>query len=117
MKNNYVGGYQMMDIILFITKSGVTGSQPADIVAIKNNIATLIECKNLDNKSGKFPLSRIESNQWLAYKKLKECHNSNMVLSILWDNKIYFVNFDLLQFFNKSIDLKTLEPNIKNWSE
>ena len=117
MKKNYVGIYQMMDIILFITKNGVTGSQPVDIVAIKNNIATLIECKNLENTSGKFPLSRIESNQWLAYKKLKECHNSNMTLAIYWNNNIYFVNFDLLQFFNKSIDLKTLEPNIKNWSE
>lgn len=117
MKKIYVGIYQMMDIMLFIMKSGVTGSQPADIVAIKNNIATLIECKNLDNKSGKFPLSRIESNQWLAYKKLKECHNSNMALAIYWNDNVYFVNFDLLQFFNKSIDLKTLEPNIKNWSE
>lgn len=96
---------------------GIVGSQPCDIVAIKNNIATLIECKNLENQSGKFPLSRIESNQWLAYKKLKECHNSNMALAIYWDDNVYFVNFDLLQFFNKSIDLKTLEPNIKNWSE
>ena len=98
-------------------KNGITGSQPCDIVSIKNNIATLIECKNLENKTGLFNLNRIEQNQWLAYDKLKQCHNSNMILAILWNNNVYFINFDLLQFFNKSIDLKLIQPNIKNWEE
>ena len=94
-------------------EKGIEGSQPADIIAIKDNIATLIECKNLENKTGIFNLNRLEANQWLAYKRLKETHNSNMIVAIKWDNNIYFINFDLLQFFNKSIDLKKIEPNIK----
>lgn len=98
---------------IIYNEKGITGSQPCDIIAIKNNIATLIECKNLESKTGIFNLSRIEANQWLAYKKLKECNNSNMVVAISWNKNIYFINFDLLQFFDKSIDLKKIEPNIK----
>lgn len=98
-------------------KNGISGSQPADIIAIKNNIATLIECKNLGNKTGVFNFNRIEANQFLAYKKFKEKNNTNMIIAIKWDNKVYFINFDLLQFFNKSIDLKTIEPNIKKIGE
>ena len=96
-------------------EKGVSGSQPADIVAIKNNIATLIECKHLENKTGIFNLSRLEANQFLAYKKFKEKNNTNMIIAIKWDNKVYFINFDLLQFFDKSIDLKKIEPNIINF--
>lgn len=32
-------------------EKGITGSQPADIIIIKDNIATLIECKNLSSKN------------------------------------------------------------------
>jgi len=113
LKNNFVIISQMMVIMWFITKNGITGSQPCDVIAIKNNIATLIECKNLENKTGVFNLNRLEANQWLAYKRLKETHNSNMIIAIKWNNNIYFINFDLLHFFNKSIDLKKIEPNIE----
>ena len=94
-------------------EKGIAGSQAADIVAIKNNIATLIECKNLENTTGLFNFERLEANQWKAYKKFKEKHNTNMIIAIKWNDKIYFINFDLLQFFDKSIDLKKIEPNIK----
>ena len=35
--------------------------QPADVIAVKNNIAVLIDCKDCENN--RFPLSRIECNQ------------------------------------------------------
>ena len=97
-------------------EKGISGSQPCDVIAIRHNIATLIECKNLENKSGIFNFSRIEANQFLAHKKFAE-HNSNFIIAIFWNNNVYFINFDLLQFFDKSIDLKTIEPNIKNFME
>ena len=96
-------------------KSGISGSQPCDIIAIQNNVATLIECKNLESKSGRFNLNRIEQNQWLAYRKLRQCNSSNMVVAILWNNNVYFINFDLLGYFDKSINLNKIEPNIKDW--
>ncbi len=105
-------GYYVM-----YNEKGITGSQPCDIIAIKNNIATLIECKNLESKSGIFNLNRIEANQIQAYKRLKLTDNSNMVLAICWNDNVYYINFDLLQFFDKSIDLKKIEPNEKGWKE
>lgn len=97
-------------------KSGISGSQPCDIIAIQNNVATLIECKNLESKSGRFDLNRIEQNQWLAYRKLRQCNSSNMVIAILWNNNVYFINFDLLGYFDKNINLNKIEPNIKDWN-
>ena len=43
-----------MDSLLYITKNGATGSQPCDLVAIKNNFARMIECKNLESKNRYF---------------------------------------------------------------
>lgn len=65
-------------------EKSASGSQNGDITAIKNNIAYKIECKNLENSTGRFPLSRIESNQILSYKAFKECGNSNCFLVIKW---------------------------------
>lgn len=97
-------------------EKGVTGSQPTDIVIIKNNIATLIEAKNLDNTTGRFPLNRVEMNQHLAYKKYRSCKNTNFVLAINWNDGVYIIDFGLIQFYKNSIDLKALEPNFR-WEE
>ena len=97
-------------------EKSVSGSQSSDITAIKNNIAFKIECKNLENKSGRFDLDRIEANQSLAYKTYRECGNTNFVVAILWNDNVYFLDFSILQFYDKSIPLSKLQPSIKNWS-
>lgn len=94
-------------------EKGVTGSQPCDIIVIKDNKATMIECKNLEG-TGTFPLSRIESNQLHAYRKFKECGNTKFVLAIQWNNSVYIYDFGLIVLMKdkiKSIDLKGIEPN------
>lgn len=100
------------DYYVIYNEKGITGSQCCDIIAIKDNIATMIECKNLDNKSGKFPLNRIEANQHLAYKHSRECRNNNFILAINWNGDIYFIDFGILQFFDKYIDLSKLDCSI-----
>ena len=105
------------DYYVVYNEKGITGAQPSDLVIIKGNIATMIDCKNLENKTGIFPLSRIEFNQQYAYKRFRECGNSNFILAIKWENKVWFIDFGLLQFFDKSIDLKKIEPNIINFDE
>ena len=97
-------------------EKGVTGSQPCDIVAIRNNLPLMIECKNLTAKNGLFPISRIEQNQLLSYKKFKSCHNSNFILAINWNNEVYLVDFDWLKFYQNSIDLKIMDPEFR-WEE
>lgn len=96
-------------------EKGMSGSQPCDLVAMKDNTPYLIECKNLENKNGLFPVERLEANQRLAYKRFRKCGNTIYDLAILWQNNIYIVNLDLLRFFKKSIDLKTIEPSIKDY--
>lgn len=94
-----------------------SGAQPVDVIAISDDKPYMFECKNLENKNGIFPLSRIESNQLHSYEKFKECGNSNFGLAILWNNNVYIIDFFLLQFFEKSINLKNVEPNIKDWDK
>ena len=74
-----------------------------------------MEAKNLENKSGIFNLDRIEMNQILAYNRFRECKNTNFTLAIKWKNSIWLIDFGILQFYNKSIDLKQIEPNIKEF--
>ena len=98
-------------------EKSASGSQNGDITAIKDNIAYKIECKNLENSTGRFPLSRIEANQTLSYEAFKECSNSNFILAIRWGDNVYFIDFGLVQFYDKSIPLKDLDPTITNWNK
>lgn len=94
-----------------VAGSNHTGSQPFDIIAIKNDVPYCIDCKTLSNKSGTFNLNRIEENQRLSFKKYKKCGNRYFYLAILWNNNIYNVWIDDIDFNKKSINVKdhTLE--------
>ena len=47
--------------------------QPADVIAVKNSHAYLIDCKVCSSNG--FPLSRVEENQDLAMQLWKYCGN------------------------------------------
>lgn len=47
--------------------------QPADVIAVRNKVAYLIDCKDCSAKS--FDLRRIEYNQILAMQLWEECGN------------------------------------------
>lgn len=49
------------------------GSQPFDIIAGKNNILSAFDCKTLDGN--RFPLSRVEDNQRMAFQLLNKKGN------------------------------------------
>lgn len=55
-------------------------------------------------------------NQHLAYKKFRACNNTNFVLAIKWNEKVYFIDFGLIQFYNKSIDLKKIDSDYR-WED
>lgn len=96
----------------YIEGTAHIGSQPCDIVAIKRDFPHLYDCKTLNNKNGLFPISRIEENQRLAYEKVRTCRNPQTIfaLAILWNNDLYIVDFDDIDFDKKSIDLKKQGP-------
>lgn len=101
----------------FIEGAAHIGSQPCDIIAIKRDFPELYDCKTLNNKSGLFPISRIEENQRLAYERIRECRNPETIfsLAILWNNNLYYVDFDDIDFNKKSIDLKEISPHKKGF--
>ena len=69
--------------------------QPADVIAVKNNIAVLIDCKVC--ATDRFNLSRIEGNQEGAMTLWKARGNAYCYFAMkLTNGSIYMVHFDEL---------------------
>lgn len=51
-----------------------SAGQPADVIAVKNKVAYLIDCKVCSTDKG-FDLRRVEDNQELAMEMWEECGN------------------------------------------
>lgn len=67
--------------------------QPADVLAVKNNISVLIDCKVCQNN--RFPLSRIEGNQEGAMTLWEARGNEFCYFAMKLNNdQIYMVSFD-----------------------
>ena len=109
------------DFAIALTESGYwvhlvagashTGSQPCDLIAIRTGETYLIDCKTLENKTGAFPLNRIEENQRLAFEKYVKCKNNpeSFLLAILWNNSVYMVPFKRIDFTKKSYKIQDYE--------
>lgn len=91
--------------ITMLTPKNYIGSQPADLIAVKENRACLIDCKTCNNYL--FPLSRIEQNQIEASKKYFKCGNTEYCIAIKYKQDIYVIPIDTIDFTQKSIDLRT----------
>ena len=85
--------------------------QPADIIAVRNKVAHLIDAKVCSNNE--FPLSRIEENQDLAMELWKDCGNG-----IGWfalkiresDNQIYMIShYTMVAYRNQQKSLSAKE--------
>ena len=90
--------------VAFQTPRQNIGSQPCDLIAIKDDKPILIDCKTCNTHL--FPIKRIENNQRLAFKKYMECGNTTFILAIKYDNKIYEINLRDIDFSQKSIELE-----------
>lgn len=86
--------------VLQQNKSG----QPADIIAVRGNYHTLIDCKVISDGAN-FPFSRIEENQKLAMKLFEERGRHNCYFAIRYpDGSIRMlsrVNVGILQAHGK----------------
>ena len=89
--------------VTFLTPKQNIGSQPCDLIAIKNNKPILVDCKTCDTHL--FPISRIEENQRQAYKRYMKCGNTKFILAIKYNNRIYEIDMRKIDFSQKSIDL------------
>lgn len=71
-----------------------TGSQPFDIIAVKNNIPIAIDCKTCEADT--FNISRLEDNQIMAFGKWLACGNEYAVIFIKHKGRIYFIPYDAI---------------------
>lgn len=69
-----------------------SAGQPADVLAVRNGKAYLIDCK-VCSTNGNFSLSRIEENQSLSMQLWEECGNEEGWFAILLpEGQIYMVS-------------------------
>ena len=80
--------------------------QPADIIAVKNNVAVLIDCKVCEND--KFSLERIEPNQESAMTLWKNCGNLFYGFAVKLSNgDIHMLYPEAFECMNKKVLNKT----------
>lgn len=77
--------------------------QPADVIAVKNKTAYLIDCKVCSHKI--FPLSRIEENQHFAMELWKQCGNGEGWFALKVGEEVYMLSHtDLIKMsYEKSV--------------
>ena len=73
--------------------------QPADVIAVKNKIAYLIDAKVCSNDN--FPLSRVEENQDLAMDLWKECGNGQGWFALLLRGEIYMLSHYVIKAYRE----------------
>lgn len=76
--------------------------QPADIIAVKNKTAYLIDCKECTNN--RFPLSRIENNQHSAMELWRECGNGEAWFAL----KVHINSFTDAIFMIPHLSMKAI---------
>lgn len=69
--------------------------QPADIIAVRNGLAELIDCKICTGTY--FRVDRIEDNQLYAMSLWEECGNSTGWFAVQFGDLIYMVSLHTLQ--------------------
>ena len=65
--------------------------QPADIIAVKNEMAFLIDAKVCSDN--KFPLSRIEENQKNSMELWHDCKNGTGWFAFLIENEVFMMAY------------------------
>lgn len=97
-----------------------SAGQPVDIVAVKNNLPCLIDCKRC--YTGLLSLSRVEPNQEAAAMMWWKSGNTEVWFACLYEEEVYMVALKQIQKLEgigfRSIDVRnyeTLEEWISNY--
>lgn len=67
------------------------GAQPFDIIAVRHGFALAADCKTC--KANIFSISRLEDNQRTAFDKWLADGNTDPVLFVKHDGKIYIISY------------------------
>ena len=90
---------------------GSKNGQPADIIAVRNEKAYLIDAKDCQND--RFVLSRIEANQDTAMRYWEMCGNNQGLFALNTINGVYMLTYGKVQVLEmadvKSLNMKSIE--------
>lgn len=95
--------------------------QPADVLAVKNGRAYLIDCKVCSR--GKFPFSRMEDNQNLSMKLWEECGNNEGWFALLLDEEIFMIPHSVIVYYKEAQgsfnaeEIRSIGLPIRGWLE
>ena len=73
--------------------------QPADVIAVRNGKAHLIDCKVCSNRS--FPLSRIEENQHLSMSLWLASGNTGAWFAFKIGDEVFLIAYPVLKELEK----------------
>ena len=68
-----------------------SGAQPFDIIAVKDGVATVGDCKTC--KDHIFRISRLEDNQIMAFEKWLACGNIEPLIFVEYKNEIKVIKY------------------------
>lgn len=98
---------------------GSKNGQPADIIAVRNEKAYLIDAKDCQND--RFPLSRIEDNQDMAMRYWEMCGNNQGLFALNTSRGVYMLPYGVVQVLElagvKSLDMLDIKKHCKPYSE
>lgn len=83
------------------------GSQPFDVIAVKDGVVYAFDCKTLKGK--RFPLNRIEDNQQAAFESLNKQWVFNTYFAIKTDDNVAHVVPSQRAIHSKTAGVKSID--------
>ena len=91
--------------------------QPADVIAVKDNLGYIIDCKVCETE--RFDFSRVEPNQEAAMRLWQDRGNTECYFAIKYQDQIYMISYpvlDALEFmFHQSSVKVTMLKTFEEW--
>ena len=98
---------------------GSKNGQPADIIAVRNEHAYLIDTKDCQND--RFVLSRIENNQDMAMRYWEMCGNNQGIFALNTSKGVYMLRYGVVQVLEiagiKSLNMQAIEQYCTPYEE
>ena len=98
---------------------GSKNGQPADIIAVRNEHAYLIDAKDCQND--RFVLSRIEDNQHMAMRYWEMCGNNQGIFALNTSKGVYMLRYGVVQVLEiagiKSLNMQAIEQYCTPYEE
>ena len=98
---------------------GSKNGQPADIIAVRNEHAYLIDAKDCQND--RFVLSRIENNQDMAMRYWEMCGNNQGIFALNTSRGVYMLRYGVVQVLEiagiKSLNMQAIEQYCTPYEE